>query len=683
MSFMPSAVATGGEIDSDNPSEQLDRITVHGEAYRSTGTKTQLKPIEAPMSYEVYDAELLKKRQVDSVNKALRYVPGVTPESRATVTIFDQYYIRGFESYRNFYDGLALLQVPGWNLGPQVDIFATESVEVLKGPTSVLYGSAPPGGMINQTAKQPLSTSRTTLQLRAGSHSLQEFALDSTGAVSDSVNMRVVALARAKDGQQVTTEEERQLVAPSMTWQISDKTSLNLNAYYQNDPKMVPSTPLPSIGARYEAPYGKLDADAFAGDAKWAGFEREVTMVGYKINHQFTDGLSFLQNFRYTKANALQKNSYNYGLAADQRTLVRTFYLTDEDLEGIAVDNQLASDFQFGESQHNLLLGVDYRKAKGDVYYGDTYGLNHSPALDLSDPDHYQVDEDSLILYPYTLDLRESQLGFYIQDEFSIGKMTWVAGLRRDTYRSKDYDNGTEIDQSETSGRLAVIYQLGNGIAPYINYSESFEPQSGMDTATQKAFEPTTAKQYEAGIKYQDQARSITFTAAYFDLRKQDVVVNNIDWSQRRQAGEVRSEGVELQFESLISESLSVMASYSYMDVKVTEDELQPNLEGKTPVWVADQTASVWLDFLATDALTVSGGARYVGKQEINKENEDYVPSYMLYDAALSYDIDETYNVGLSVNNLTDKRYVGACYDTNNCWMGAERTTELSLSATF
>ena len=85
MSFMPSAVATGGEIDSDNPSEQLDRITVHGEAYRSTGTKTQLKPIEAPMSYEVYDAELLKKRQVDSVNKALRYVPGVTQIGRAHV----------------------------------------------------------------------------------------------------------------------------------------------------------------------------------------------------------------------------------------------------------------------------------------------------------------------------------------------------------------------------------------------------------------------------------------------------------------------------------------------------------------------------------------------------------------------------------------------------------------------
>ena len=136
------------------------QVIVSATGYRTTGTKSDLKPLEAPMSYEVYDNELLSARQADSVNEALRYVPGVTPESRSTVTIFDQYTIRGFESYRNYYDGLPLQYDGLWNLVPQVDAFATESVEVLKGPVSVLYGSAPPGGMVNQTAK--LRTRNTT-----------------------------------------------------------------------------------------------------------------------------------------------------------------------------------------------------------------------------------------------------------------------------------------------------------------------------------------------------------------------------------------------------------------------------------------------------------------------------------------------------------------------------------------
>lgn len=96
------------------------------------------------MSYEVDDSELLAARQVDSGNQALRYVPGVTPESRPTVTIFDQYTTRGFESYRNYYDGLPLQYNGLWNLAPQVDAFATDSVDILKGPTSVLYGSLRP-----------------------------------------------------------------------------------------------------------------------------------------------------------------------------------------------------------------------------------------------------------------------------------------------------------------------------------------------------------------------------------------------------------------------------------------------------------------------------------------------------------------------------------------------------------
>ncbi|CAN0586394.1 unnamed protein product, partial [Laminaria digitata] len=144
------ALCQSTAVAAEENTPALEELVVYGAGYRTTGTKSDLLPMDAPMSYEIYDGELLARRQVDTVNEALRYVPGVTPENRGTVTIFDQYTIRGFDSYYNYYDGLPLQYNNLWNLVPQVDAFATETIEILKGPTSVLYGSAPPGGMVNQ-----------------------------------------------------------------------------------------------------------------------------------------------------------------------------------------------------------------------------------------------------------------------------------------------------------------------------------------------------------------------------------------------------------------------------------------------------------------------------------------------------------------------------------------------------
>ncbi|MDD7804404.1 MAG: TonB-dependent receptor plug domain-containing protein, partial [Endozoicomonas sp. (ex Botrylloides leachii)] len=172
-----NALAYGAEGDiagDDNAANSSDTYTlstytVHGKKYHSTGTKSDLKPLQSPMSYEVYDSQLLQRRQVDSVNEALRYVTGITAESRGTVSIFDQYTIRGFQTYYNYYDGLPLLSNKSWNLYPQVDAFATSSIEVLKGPTSVLYGAAPAGGMVNQVAKEPIAKKETLIRTRLGS----------------------------------------------------------------------------------------------------------------------------------------------------------------------------------------------------------------------------------------------------------------------------------------------------------------------------------------------------------------------------------------------------------------------------------------------------------------------------------------------------------------------------------
>lgn len=674
--------------------EPLEKVVITATSYRTTGTKSDLKPMQAPMSYEVYDKDLLAARQVDSVNEALRYVPGVTPESRPTVTIFDQYTIRGFESYRNYYDGLPLQYNGLWNLVPQVDAFATESVEILKGPASVLYGSAPPGGMVNQTAKLPRTEKETLVRARGGSNKLRELAVDSTGALSRNVDYRVVALARDKDGQQVTTKESRRTFAPSLTWRISPDTQLNVNLYHQRDPDMVPSTPLPALGTLYRADYGYLEADAYAGDANWAGFKRDVTMAGWKLEHKFSDKVRFLQNFRHTDADGFQRNTYNTGLQDDGRTLNRSAYFTDERQNGFVVDNQFAIKLDAGGATHKLLAGADYQELKSQVRYGDTLGQS-TPAIDLGNPVYRLMNAAALPVGFYTErhSIRQSQLGLYLQDEVTLGALTLIAGVRRDRYKSTDanesvYDiypssSVTGIAQRKTSGRLAAIWQLQNGVAPYINYSTSFEPTSGVDSVTGNAFKPTTAEQVEAGVKFRSADNRTQLTAALFDIRKQNVVVNTPTFNQYTQNGEVQSKGAELALRQRVTDKLDLTLGLTHLDMQVTKNPLNPALVGKTPVWVAEKQASLWLNYYATPDLDLSAGLRYVGKSQVDAANSATVPSYMVVDAAASYKLGDTWRLGLTAGNLNNKRYVGACYDANNCWMGTERSVELSLNASF
>lgn len=229
----------------DQSSESVETVTVLGQTYRNTATKTALQAEETPQAISVIESEELEQRGVTSLGQALRYSSGVVTETKGgAVTMYDNFYIRGFRIDQTYYDGLVLQYLKGWNLQPQIDPIAIQRVEVFKGPTSVLYGSMPPGGMINTIAKSPQSQKHTEVSASTGSRNLTQATLDTTGQFGDSsVSYRLIAKARKQDGQVDGTEEERYLVAPSIDWQATENTLINLNMYYQKDPAMGRSGP--------------------------------------------------------------------------------------------------------------------------------------------------------------------------------------------------------------------------------------------------------------------------------------------------------------------------------------------------------------------------------------------------------------------------------------------------------
>ncbi|MDM5077017.1 TonB-dependent siderophore receptor [Aeromonas media] len=677
-----------------------ETLTVLGQTYRNTATKTRLDPIETPQAISVVDSETLEQRGVSSVSEALRYVPGVNTELRGgAVNRLDLFNIRGFDNYQNFYDGL-LLQYNEWNLQPQIDPVAIEQLEVFKGPTSVLYGSMPPGGMVNLIAKRPQRESKHSVSVATGTGTLKEMTLDSTGAINEQLAYRVVGLARQKDGQAVTSEEERYVFAPSLDWQLSDRTLLNLNLYYQKDPQAGIYTTVPASGSVKSNPLGQLGSDTFLGDENWNEYNRDVTLLGYKLSHDFNANWQVLQNARYMDASAYQRNTYNAALAADNRTLARNAYLTDEASRGFVIDNQLAGKVQTGGAQHNLLLGVDYQYLDARILYQDTLDYS-APAIDIFNPDHNQIRPDALTFsYEDRKTIRQSQTGVYLQDQVRLDRLVAIGGARYDSYRMDTDSRGlylgsasqslAQIDQDNLSFRLGALYELDYGLSPYVSYAESFEPVPGADKSG-KAFDPATGHQWEGGLKFLSEDMSKTATISAFHITKENALVTDPDnvYGPKLQTGEIVSRGIELEGRADLTSRLDLALSYTLQDMEITKDTT--DLQGKTPVWVPRQMASLWSNYLpggSLEGMRVGAGLRYVGEAEMDAANTDTVPDYLLMDMSASYDLAalsarmKGVGVSLSASNLLNKTYY-SCYDQNNCWFGAERNVEARLKYAF
>ncbi|WP_029788137.1 TonB-dependent siderophore receptor [Vibrio harveyi] len=700
LAVVVSALIAGHAV-ADEDVTQLETMTVLGKTYRNTATKTSLEPEETPQAITIITKDEMDLRGVSTVSEALRYSSGVNTELRGgAVTRLDLFNIRGFINYTNFYDGLPLL-FNGWNLQPQIDAAAVEQVEVFKGPTSVLYGNIPPGGMVNIIAKTPQSEPANTVSVSTGTNSLKEVNFDTTGQIGDSnVNYRIVGMAKQRDGQAETSEDERYLIAPSFDWQATDNTLVNVNVYYQNDPSAGIYTTVPVAGSVLDNPLGSLSPDTYLGDKNWNTYEREVLMIGYKILHDFNNNWQFLQNARYMTADSYQENTYNSPLAADNRTIGRNAYLTDEDSTSFVIDNQLSGYVAHGNFEHNLLLGLDYQYLDSDVKYKDTLG--YSLTQYIFNPNHNQIDRDALkFAYQQALDIKTKQLGVYFQDQLRYNNLVMIAGLRWDKYESdtntvSDYlgtvtPSKEKLDENNVSFRVGALYELDFGLSPYLTYSESFEPIAGAD-ASGKAFDPSTGHQWELGFKYAPLGGDVSGNLALFHITKKNAILTdpNNPYAPQYQAGEVVSQGAELEAKWQATPQADLTLNYTYINMEIKEDSYY-HQEGKTPVWVPEQTASLWANYYYEGTLTglrTSAGVRYVGKTEMDAQNSDQVPDYTLVDLAASYDLSaasqslDGASVTLSASNIFDEEYY-SCYDKNNCWFGAERSIEAKLEYKF
>ncbi|MCJ8351279.1 TonB-dependent receptor [Moritella sp.] len=399
-------------------------------------------------------------------------------------------------------------------------------------------------------------------------------------------------------------------------------------------------------------------------------------------------------NARYMDADAYQENTYNTALQSDMRTVGRNAYLTDEKSQSFVIDNQISGRFNTGVLEHNVLLGFDYQQLDSRIIYKDA----SAPSIDVFNPNHQQIDGSSLnFTYTTDFDLESNQVGLYVQDQLVLGNWIVIAGGRYDEYEqtSTDHASGADtaaaIKQDNFAFRLGGLYNFDNGLAPYVSYAQSFEPVVGADRHG-NAFVPSTGEQWEAGLKYESADMSKTFVVSMFNIIKKNDLTRDPTGGayDKVQTGETQSKGVEFEANVMLTDNLDLATSYTYMDMKVTEDNT--GLEGKTPIWVPKHAANAWLNYYIYNGMpagtTIGTGIRYVGETQIDAMNSDQVPDYTLVDMSIAYDLSylsdslDGSSISVVASNLFGTEYY-SCYDTNNCWFGAERNITANVKFNF
>ena len=462
-------IATFPIAASAQSATDLDTVEVRAPIARSSGTvtKTDTRISEIPQSVSVITDQQMRDRAIHGVEEAVWFTAGAQGGGYGGDPRSDWLLLRGFTPAR-YMDGLALAEGTGTGI-TRVEPYGLERVEVLKGPSSVTYGAMPPGGMINYVSKRPTEETLREIEVQAGSYDLFQVAGDFGGRLTaDGVwTYRLTALARNSDDQVDHVHDDRYLIAPALTWKPDEANSLTLLARWQRNDTVAGAGFLPQSGTLTPNPFGKIPASRYTGEPGFNDYDKTMSSVGWEYFHDFGGGTTFRQNLRYGVTEIDPSTSVGaFGLLADQRTLLRYLWKTEEESKNFGVDNQLQFQFATGAIQHTLLTGLDYRRARNE--YASAFTFDGAPTLDIFNP----VYGASIVEPEYTSRTRQtqSQFGLYAQDQMRIDRWVVTLGARQDWVGTDTHEvlAGRPTHQSDDKfyGRVGVNYLFDNGLAP-------------------------------------------------------------------------------------------------------------------------------------------------------------------------------------------------------------------------
>lgn len=692
---MPAVLVIGGAAGAQAPEDFADTLvlpTISIDAAQDDGlvpissaiaTKTDTPIERIPQAVSIITRESLEQRRPRSLEQAISYAPGIVSSPWGQDARFTQFLVRGFDigPYGTYRDGLPQ-KVIGFS-GFVMEPYTLEGIDVLKGPNAVLYGETDPGGIVNAVTKRPSFEPLRSGFLTYGPFDSYQAGIDVGGPVGEggALAWRLTGLWRDGETGVENSEDDRQLIAPALTWRPDDRTEITVLTNFQSD-GTTPGLYRPVPGEDYPVSSGDLPGWMWDTSPEVAHFDADMASAGYLFSHELASGVVIRQQARVARQETDYRDFYFNGMTSDTEMNFADFSVS-ETAETAAVDTQAQVDFALGAMENTLVLGFDYSRMEADSEYG--YDASYvipieNPVLDFPMP-------DPGIYYDGVQTVE--QYGVYAHNQVELTDRLFASfGLRQTWVENRFDDHFAGDDTSQDDRKLVwdvgATYDLPGGITPYASYATGFVVDTGAEFDG-TLYEPTEAEQVEAGLRWRPETFNALFSAALYQIDKTNVLTTDPDnmgfWVQ---TGEVRHRGLELEANVSLAEGLSAVAGYSYIDAEITSSN--DGDEGNRPALVPEHEASLWANYAfqttRLDGLSFGAGVRYVGSSYGDSTNTRETPAHTQVDAALRYARGGA-EAAVNVTNLFDNDYYSICYAGGGCAKGDERQVQLTVSLAF
>lgn len=695
--------------------QTLDPILLRSEAAAGGATlRIERDPLTTPRATTTVDASVVQAQGAESIEEAIAYAPGVTAEPWGLDERYDNFAIRGFPSHQQgiYRDGLRQRTISFF--GPRIETFTLDEIDVLRGPTADLFGANDPGGLVNVRSKRPEFTFGGTAYGRATNHGGVEFGVDVTGPISDTVAGRAILVVNEQGTRYDGVTGQRIHFSPSLTFEPTDSTRLTIYGQYQEDE--IPDTYVlvPQYGSQLPGAL-EVGQDLYTGDRSRDGIASQQNFIGYEFEHDFAD-VTLYSRARYFEGDWRNRTAYpvlfansSYllgspsGLPSEIDAAILGDFNVDEDMTEVSFDLGITGDQALGNMDLRYAIGVDYYRSELEGSNGTTV----SDILFLANG--FTTPAGVTLGIGTTAERAFKQTGVYASLQGQSGPLTLDFGLRHDWIESKldtvtnllgtPVPTKTEVSEGFTSANLGLSYEMSPGLVAYGSASRSFAPAPLGTTKTGAPLKLETARAFELGMRYDGGPLQLGVSA--FDITIENAAYpdasNPLISTQYRQAGEIRSRGVELAGAYVSESGFGIRGAYTYTDAEVTKDPINA---GNRIARIPEHMGNLWLTYdKSTDMgdLSFGLGARYVGERFSDTANKYKVDAVTLVDASARWQQDDL-SVTLAARNLADRGYVAYCrgsdipaglgYDAllptgNACTFGPGREVSLTVSTEF
>lgn len=654
------------QTSAQNGSSEIQEIIVTGDRNYLrpaivSASKTNINQRELPINVSAVTRQLLDDQQAFRVADGLKNIASFQ-SGYSYGPLEDTFYLRGFSTGDHFgsaayRDGvrIAAFNIPTAGL---------EAVEVLKGPASALYGRAEPGGIINFVTKKASQERVATLEAQMGSHDFGRLTADIGGPLGAALSYRAVIDTVDTESFRDFVGQEQTYFLGALAWQPGADTRIELQGEVRNL-ETNDDIGIPSLGKRpAPIPLSRYLGEPGAGEA-----ERDDYVIDLDIEHDLSaDWLLRAKAYRSEFDQFFIDISFR-DLDPATGDLERSFF-ADDNLNEVSYGMlELAGQVTTDELDHDVLFGVDYYETSlseslwynftdfGAInpinIYNPVYGNSRRPLLDPAMADPYGSEN--------------SWTGLYAQDLISLGeKWRVMLGLRHD-WANFSSTYSPEIDESQTSGRLGVVYLLNDTVSLFATTANGFGRSNGRG-ADDQAQPSEESVHWEAGVKYAPPGDRLLLSAAYYRVEKQNVKTDDPstpdDPFDSLSIGKVRSQGFDLDAAGWLTARWSVQGSYAYNDLEVTED--LSGLRGLRLQNVPETAVSLWNRYDFTPALTAGIGVYYIGERPGDDFNTYFLPDYTRVDLMGEYRFQIGGNqaqLTFNINNILDEEYFGSGSD--------------------